>query len=660
MILIEKAPPRLNVRGRLRRFVSTEPALDFGSAPAACRMTRPPHAGNSFWNESTFLAAALAAWVVFAQHALRASDGFPSSAGAWLIALLLAAELVVIRRLAKFDVWLMAILIVAAALYLQYSTYTDLVERNYDGREHLFYARYLADHAALPGPRACAVCRHPPLYHALGALVIRLVEWLRLTTEQSGLQVLSLGLSLVFLAFGALVIEFVTVNRFAQRLAVALLAFWPSAVLNSVRVHDDAMESALGAGVLYFTLRWYDDDRTRSLSWATALAALAVLTKANAYALALLLLVTVGFRCARARFTRRRLKQFGLTSVAVASATVAAVVLPNPSGQSSACHRAIGVVCDLNSEHFVGNRLVNYAYFDVGFFLRQPFLLNDPYDKAKDYFLNNLLKTSLFNAIPLGPEFEDRLSATLAIVFGWLMLGLILFVAIGLAPVAVRRWRRYWPLAIGSALLLGQLIALRLRAPFAMHADFRYAFVLLIPACAGFAKAFELNASRARGLAIVGLVLGGSLVVASALFFRPDSHRHKGHDYPPEEPILCSLAEHAAPKGASTRVGDAHNLHFGPNQKLVFPTPEGTLLSKLDVSLDADDQYQIVILARGFSRLLLLGPSSRSESGLMRYVKDIAPPLRDAQSIEISGRQSDGYFALGHLIINGTSSPGTH
>jgi hypothetical protein len=73
-------------------------------------------------------------------------------------------------------------------------------------------------------------------------------------------------------------------------------------------------------------------------------------------------------------------------------------------------------------------------------------------------------------------------------------------------------------------------------------------------------------------------------------------------------------------------------------------------VSYLDVSLDADDQYEIVLRGRDEARRILVGPTVGTD-GLMRYQRLLESPVQDVRTVTIRALQSDGYYALGHLVL---------
>jgi 4-amino-4-deoxy-L-arabinose transferase-like glycosyltransferase len=559
-------------------------------------------------------------------------------------------------RWLRFDAWLVAILTGGVALYVSYLTYTDLSERNYDGPEHLWYVNFVAEHARLPLPSSCTVCPHPPLYYVLSALGVRLIKATHLTTVESGLQCLSLVIFLGFVVFGVLTIRCITIDPLAQRLGAALIVFWPTTVINSIRVHDDVLVATLVAGSLYFIVRWQKHDCAKNLYWAATLSGLGALTKPSTYAMILVLLVAVSWRFYKDRFTLARAKQVGFTILITVLPILISASTRETLRASSLCQRVFGRVCDASREHFVGNRWVNYLYFDMRFFLKQPFLINDPYDNSRDYFLNNFLKTSLFNAVPLGPEFSDRISAALASVLSYLTLGLLVYSLIGLFGVRAQQLRRQWVLLVASLLLLLQLFALRAWVPLSMHADFRYVFPLVIPAGVYFSWLIERYRRESRALFIVGNVLCLSLVTTSVVFFWPNHDRIKGPSEPTVERVNCPMSGIANNPSTDAPSFQAGSQKFGPKQLLELNLPQKTRVSRIDVSLDANDQYEILILSREMTRRLLVGPTVSWHSDLAHYQRDLSPPLGNVHTVTIRALSGDGYYALGQFVINPVES----
>jgi hypothetical protein len=205
------------------------------------------------------------------------------------------AGLYVLRRL-RFDWFIVAMVLAGTVLCVDYLTYTEVAERNYDGPAHVAYAQSIALHLQLPDVFACAACGHPPLASALGALwskVVLVGGWMPL---ELGLQWLSLLLFLGFVVFALLILRSCDPRPATLRLAAALVVFWPSSIINSVRVHNDALASLLMLAAMYFIARWDAHGRSRDFHAALAASALALLTKSTGYAVAATLLLFAALR----------------------------------------------------------------------------------------------------------------------------------------------------------------------------------------------------------------------------------------------------------------------------------------------------------------------------------------------------------------------------
>ena len=178
-------------------------------------------------------------------------------------------EWFVLRRL-RFDWFVVATVLAGTVLCVDYLTYTSISERNYDGPSQIVYIQSIAQHLRLPDVYACGPCGHPPLYYALAALWSKLVlvgGWMPL---ELGLKWLSLLLFVGFIVFSLLIVRSCVERQTTLRLAAALIVFWPSSIINSVRVHNDSLASLLMLAAMYFIAQWDRQGRARSFYAALA------------------------------------------------------------------------------------------------------------------------------------------------------------------------------------------------------------------------------------------------------------------------------------------------------------------------------------------------------------------------------------------------------
>lgn len=436
----------------------------------------------------------------------------------WLVlAGTLIAELFVLRRL-RFDGFILALVAGSMLLCVGYLGYTSVDERNYDGESQVEYVQMIAQQARLPGLDECGPCGHPPLYYAVGALWSKTAlagGWLPL---EKGLQWLSLVLFFGFALVALEVLRDAGLGRWTLRLAAALVLFWPSSIINSVRVHNDSLASFLLLGAMYFIARWDARERARDFYAALAAAALALLTKANGYAVAALLLFFVLLRL-RSRASRPQLlRQLALAVFVLAGAALLATGFRHGRSSKTVCQQVLGHACDGRYVPAVVERPSRYLYFDVPDFVEHLDVgLRAP---DRDYFLNRLAKSSLFGVMPLGDELGSGWHHRLGAAMSVLLLFMVGCSALALPPLLRgARLRKYRTYVVGVALMFAFLLAFRLRAPNEFHEDFRHIFPALVPFCLGYAGVVEWVSRRSRVLGAVGAVAGVAMVLASVAFF---------------------------------------------------------------------------------------------------------------------------------------------
>ena len=250
-------------------------------------------------------------------------------------------ELYALRRL-RFDWVVVALVLLGTVLQVDYLSYTSISERNYDGPSHIEYIQSIAQHHRLPDVFACGACGHPPLYYALAAAWSKVVVIGGWIPYELGLQWLSLLLFFGFVVFALLIFRSCTSQPATLRLATALVVFWPSSIINAVRVHNDALASLLMLGAMYFIARWDRDGIRRDFHLALLFCALALLTKSSGYALATTLVLFAAVRAISPGLRRESLKRCALAIVVLGSVAVGAVALRGPSTRGPSVKRCWG------------------------------------------------------------------------------------------------------------------------------------------------------------------------------------------------------------------------------------------------------------------------------------------------------------------------------
>jgi hypothetical protein len=438
----------------------------------------------------------------------------------WIaLAATLVAEAYVLRRL-RFDAVILALVAASMLLCASYVSYTSVEERNYDGQAQVEYVELIARHARLPDLDECGPCGHPPLYYALGALWSKTVlagGWLPLPL---GLQWLSLILFFGFVLVALLILRGSGAGPWTLRVGAALVLFWPSSIINSVRVHNDALASVLMLTAMYFTARWDQQPRSRYFYAALAASVLALLTKATGYTVAATLLFFTFLRVGSGARLPGRLKHCVIALVVLAGAAMLATSFRHSRSPKSTCQQVLGHACDGRYVPAVVDRPSRFVYFDVADFVGR--LDTAPIDPEHDYFLNRLAKSSLFGVMPLGDELGSRRHQRLGMAMSVLLLAMLASCGLAL-PLLLRgtRWRKYRVYLATVAIMLLFLVAFRLRAPNEFHEDFRHIFPALVPFCLGYAGVVERIGRYSKPLRAAGVLVAAAMVLASVSFFIP-------------------------------------------------------------------------------------------------------------------------------------------
>jgi hypothetical protein len=427
-------------------------------------------------------------------------------------------ELYVLRRL-RFDWKVVTLVVTGTLLSVDYATYTTISQRNYDGEAHVEYIQALAQAGHLPDPYACVACGHPPLYYAVAALWSKLTLGVGLVPLELRLQWLSLLLFFGFVSIALLIFRSCGAAGSTLWLAVALLVFWPSSIINSVRVHNDALAAPLLLAAAYFTAQWDRHGRQHDFYLALAACALALLTKATGYTVAATLLAFVGLRLRGSGSRRIVAIHTAVAASILAGAALLAVGLRASTHATTLCQRVFGHACDGRYVPVIADTPRRFVYFDVRQFVgRIDARLIDP---AHDYFLNRLAKSSLVGVATLGEQFAGDRYAALVSSISILLLVMLASCALGLAFVRGIEFRIYRTYVVLSAVMFGFLVAFRVAMPNEYHEDFRHIFPVLVPFCLCYAKVVSRIGRFSRWLRAAGVGVGLLMVASSiALFVR--------------------------------------------------------------------------------------------------------------------------------------------
>lgn len=412
------------------------------------------------------------------------------------------------------------LVILAVLIRFIYLSHTPYFVRTYDVDGHLEYIAYIANNRALPPVVGGWEFYQPPLYYAAASLVYLAVGWLGIANQYFSLQVFSLMLFAVFLIYAYRILTLDT--RLSKRtlfFAYSLLLFWPTSIIHSVRIGNDAMLYAVFACALYYGIRFLKTHRKTDFAVALLIAGLCILTKSNGIAL-LAIFGAAGLGLPSAFGWLKKNNRF---AAAVAACTVM-FFLVNMVRVWQYPHRVdpfIANIATLNGGLRIHNTLSNMISFDVSNFITHPFASGWDDATGRQQFFTFLWKTSLFNE-----NFDGDLIRLAAQAVMVLFLCLSVFALAGVFLIIREgKLREAVPLALilNAVVLLGFSFAARLLYPFAPTGDFRYIFPFLISFvyCFGYIQNYLEAKGRAHALFPKLLVVVFAVTSAAICVFLP-------------------------------------------------------------------------------------------------------------------------------------------
>jgi hypothetical protein len=428
----------------------------------------------------------------------------------------LSLLLVAVLRAQSFDWGVTAVILAAWLLRLLYFSVTPPQTRTYDVFEyggHVDYIRYLLEHWALPIRSGGWEFHQPPLYYLFAALCVSLTRIDNTLFYLSFLQLLSLFFSLAGLYFVCILFSEIFSSLWIRWTACALACFWPSGIIASVRIGNDAAVCTLMTVALLYLWRWWREDRDDWLCWSAVWTGLGVLVKYNALTSMALIAVLFLFRRTPWRAPRQATLGAGIILFFLVCLLLCGARRPTLPDSSADVNRLSGLLeTSVNPVLLVDSSPYRFLTFDYRTFLTQPFI-NPRDDKTgRQYFWNYFLKSCLFGEFRLRGAYIVPL-ATSASFLLLLFVGLALFRAVSQSS---QKLYLRMPFLLNAILLMAALFYFRFRLPYACTADFRYVYPLLFTWIVLWGDSAEQSVERHRtALAYMHLAIACGLIVCS-------------------------------------------------------------------------------------------------------------------------------------------------
>jgi hypothetical protein len=396
----------------------------------------------------------------------------------WLLAL---TQIVRLRRL------LVGVLCGALVVICAYWGATPWNVRSYDVKfrgetGHLDYVAYVAEKGGLPQPNEGWQYYQPPLYYEGGALAWRWASALSVSPHET-LRAYSVFLWLVFLSASAAAIDGAARRAaWVKALAVAGVALWPSGIMAAPRIGNDAAIYAAAGIATWWMVRWWRSGRRLHLAWMSLAIALAFLCKSNAAVLFAAALALVGLRMLRRSRWRRAGAWVDASVLTVIGGAGAALSLGRNvyywwHGKLSSW--LVSNISGLDANLRGPRDVRSFIPLDLPVFLTSPWVDSRDDATGRTNFWNYLLRSALSGEF----TFEGDARRAVSLLWGVLLLGLVLLVALGAyrrRPSIRALWRDAPWIVLGLLWLLSILYS-RLAYPFPCTGDFRYIFPFLVP-----------------------------------------------------------------------------------------------------------------------------------------------------------------------------------
>lgn len=385
-------------------------------------------------------------------------------------------------------------LIIFAGLVMRigYTIYTSVYTRahdagdfNLDSAGHFNYIYYIYSLHSLPDSNFHQFY-HPPLFHALCALVLGIHEKIFHVTDFDSMKemtkIVPCIASCISLLFMQNILDELNVNKKYQVLPMALLAFLPNYYLATGRLNNDGLAFMFMVMAIYYALKWYNNRTLKSLIGVAIAIGLGMSTKLSVVTIvfpigALMIYVLIK------SFKEKHFKETFIQYV-IFMAVCAPLGLWYPIRNLVKFNQPLNYVQQLDG--WTANELYcgNIPFFDR--FIKPPFtfLKASPYNNAfEDYNISAyLIRGSLFGEFQF---FNMDIIANLMVSFTLIILVITFAAAI---YVMIKGKQLSFVQRFGMAIIflisMGMYYSFNYSYPFGCTMDFRY--LLQIPLCGAY------------------------------------------------------------------------------------------------------------------------------------------------------------------------------
>lgn len=359
-----------------------------------------------------------------------------------------------------------------------YLHYTDAITRGYDAEAHLEYFEYIKNHHSLPSLHACWECHQQPFFYVLLTIIAKIANFFQVRNYSDIyqiFQIFSLILSLGFIWVGYQILKQIFAEKIYLYLGLAMLNFYPSGIIHSVRVSNDSLLYFFLITSLYYLILWWNQDKLKDLYQAILFSAFALLTKSNG----LFGFVIIFFALILKKYYNQNYKIIRSTLFFLTSFIGALLTSIYRNFKEMKLGKILNIPENqLDNKLIVGNDFHNYVTFDFSEFLTIPNINPWENEGGREFFWNYLLKSSLFGEFTINNVINQKLalwmSFFLIVILAYCIIGLILVFS------SKSSLKLMIPFLLQGSFLLFSVIYLRHSMPYSPHNDFRFIFPIII------------------------------------------------------------------------------------------------------------------------------------------------------------------------------------
>ena len=196
-------------------------------------------------------------------------------------------------KLYNHKIGIFFVMFVIIIIELGYVSYTPFYARQHDSRDfmnyqnggHFGYIGYLFYNNHLPteNPTNYWCFYNPPLFHIISAAFLKLVTALGQSINNGfeNLQVLSVIYMTIFNIYVYKILKEMKIEK-SLIYMIAFIGLSPAMVIMSGSLNNDILSIMLSTIAIYYTIKWYDDDKISNLIKIALSISLAMMTKISA------------------------------------------------------------------------------------------------------------------------------------------------------------------------------------------------------------------------------------------------------------------------------------------------------------------------------------------------------------------------------------------